>query len=419
MKTWFQKKRWVPTCIGLAFCSLLLLLAQFKPVSLITAQSCEEISCSSDSLSEDEYLSCIKEKQGCWQTKISEAQSQAVTLNNTISVLNGQIALQELEIEQTQTEISLLEKEVVDLTSRISGLEVSLDRLTELLIKRVQEHYKQTRATKDDLLLLAQSSSGNAIGGALAQQEYLQRAQSQIGVAMERAETQRLTYDQQKALKEEKQAEVIAKSALLESQQAQLATQKGQQEVLLSETRSNEQRYQQELAKTQAELAAIQSIIAGRGDETEVGGVSQGETIASIIVGASACSTGTHLHFEVTKDGTHRNPAGYLKNISAVWNNSPDGAFDFTGDWEWPVSDPARINQGYGMTYYASVRRAYGGAPHTGIDLVSKSGTTAVKSVKNGTLYRGSIPCGGGLLKYVKVEHESDNISSYYLHVNY
>ncbi len=123
----------------------------------------------------------------------------------------------------------------------------------------------------------------------------------------------------------------------------------------------------------------------------------------------------------MVKNGTHRNPAGYLSSISASWNNGPDDSFAFTGDWDWPVDNPAKINQGYGMTYYASVRRAYGGAPHTGIDMFSKSsGDYSVRAVKDGTLYRGSISCGGGLLRYVRVDHDDgDEMSTYYLHVNY
>jgi hypothetical protein len=265
------------------------------------------------------------------------------------------------------------------------------------------------------LLLISDS-----LGDFLSQYKYLQLTQRHLGEVMAKAEEQRLDYDQQKALKEDKQDEVEQKRLALQSQQNQLTGQRADHQILLSQTKSNEARYQAELAKTLAELEAIQSIIAGRGDETEVGPVSEGDKIATIIAGASPCSTGSHLHFEVVKDNAHRDPAGYLKSIDAVWNNDPDGAFGLSGGWDWPVNNPAKINQGYGMTYYARVRRAYGGAPHTGIDMFSKSaGDFGVKSVKEGTLSRGSIACGGGLLKYVKVEHKDDGIDTYYLHVNY
>ena len=193
-----------------------------------------------------------------------------------------------------------------------------------------------------------------------------------------------------------------------------------QEQFLLNQTKNNEAQYQKELEKTLAEINAIQSIIAGKGNESDVGEVKEGDKIASIIAGSSTCSNGTHLHFEVVKGGVNYNPAGYLKSIDAQWNNSPDGSFSFTGDWNWPMNNAAKINQGYGMTYYARVRRAYGGAPHTGIDMASKSsGDYTVIAVREGRLFRGSIPCGGGSLRYVRVKHKDSDISTYYLHVNY
>lgn len=404
---------WSLTCllgIGVVFGLKVLL---FPPVA--GAQSCEQITCNKDTQDENTYLGCIKDKQVCWEGKISEAQSAKITLTNTISILNGKINVQELQIEQTLAEISKLDREIGDLTERIGGLNISLDKLSAIFVKRITEQYK--RSYVNPLFLLF---SERSLPKAIHEYKYIKAARKQTTEAMERAENQRQLFDEQKSLKESKQAEVESKRLQLERQQGELTKQRSEQQYLLSETKQSEVRYQEELAKTLQELEAIQSIIAGLGNETQVGAVKQGDTIASIIVGASACSTGTHLHFEVAKDGTHRDPAGYLKPIEAIWNNSPDGSFSFGGGWEWPVSDPAKINQGYGMTYYARVKRAYGGAPHTGIDLASKiSGNYSVRAVKDGTLYRGSIKCGGGLLRYVRVKHQDDGIDTYYLHINY
>ncbi len=382
---------------------------------LLAAESCEQIQCSHDNQSEDQYLTCNRNKQACWEEKIKETRNSAITLSNTLNLLNGQLAVQQLQIEQTLAEISKLNREIDDLTKRIAGLNVSLDRLTTILVERVQAQYK-----RNQLSPLVSFVTTTTFSHALTQAKYIALAQEQTATAMQQAEQQKQTYDQQKILKEAKQDEVEKKKQQLESQRSQLTKQKSEQQFLLQETKNNEARYQQELQKTLAELEAIQAIIAGNGNENKVKDVSQGDTIASIIVGASPCSTGTHLHFEVVKDGSHRDPAGYLKPIDVIWSNQPDNSFGFGGDWDWPLNNPARINQGYGMTYYARVRRSYGGAPHTGIDLVSKtSGDNAVKAVKSGELYRGSISCGGGQLRYVKVVHKDSGVQTYYLHVNY
>lgn len=419
-----MKQRFASLAVSIFWLGLFGLAAFLGPTYLLIvptpaqaqAQDCNAISCSRDTQSEEEYLRCNKSKQSCLEGKIAEAQAAKITLGNTISILNGQIGVQQLQIEQTEAEITGLEKQIVELSERIEGLNLSLDKLTNVLVKRVGEHYK--RSYTNPLLSLLGRNSLNSM---LSEYKYLQLTQRQTVEAMQRAETQRITYDEQKALKETAQTQLEVKNNQLEAQRSTLTKQKRDQEYLLTETKSNEARYQQELAKTLAELEAIQSIIAGRGNESEVGSVNQGDKIATVIAGASACSTGSHLHFEVAKNNTHHDPSNYLKSIDAGWNNSPDGSFSFSGSWDWPVDDPAKINQGYGMTYYARVRRAYGGAPHTGIDMFSKSaGNYTVKAVKTGKLYRGSIACGGGLLRYVRVEHQDDaSISTYYLHVNY
>ncbi len=401
---------------GVACCVIALALFFNRPPQ-VKAQSCDQISCNQDTQDETTYLSCIREKQSCWEEKISEARQAQSSLANTISILNGQIQVQELSIQQTLAEIRVLEREITELTQRIGGLDLSLDQMTRLMVDRVGEQYKRSYVNPITLLFTDKS-----ISSFLSDYKYLKLARQQTVDAMERAETQRQMYDKQKTLKEDKQSQVTAKQQQLERQQNELEKQRVEQQYLLQKTKSDESRYQSELAKTLAELQAIQSIIAGKGTETKVRDVKEGDAIADIIVGSSACSNGTHLHFEVVKDGTHRDPAGYLKSIDAIWNNSPDGSFGFNGNgtnWNWPLNNPAKINQGYGMTSYARARY-YGGAPHTGIDMASKtSGNNQVLAVKDGALYRGSIPCGGGLLRYVKVDHGQDSISTYYLHINY
>jgi len=379
-------------------------------VPKVFAIACEEFQCQSGG----EDLTCFEDKKKCLEENLNQTQQQRVTLTNTISIINGKVQIQEIQIQQTESEIAILTAQISDLTQRIGGLNLSLDRLTTLLVERVQQEYKQHRVNPI-LFLLDKNGSPSSFFSKL---KYLQQAREQTAIAMERAESQRLLYDEQKLSKEQKQEEIALKQEKLEKEQQILAKQRAEQQYLLAETKNNESVYQAALAKTLAEINAIQSIIAGKGSESKVGNVSSGDVIASIISGSSVCSTGTHLHFEVVKDKVNRDPAAYLSSADIAWSNSPDGSFGFGGGWDWPVFDPARITQGYGMTYYARVRRAYGGAPHTGIDMVSKAGDYRVRAVQDGVLSRGSIACGGGNLRYVKVE-QSDGISTYYLHVNY
>ncbi|KKQ82625.1 MAG: hypothetical protein UT06_C0043G0001, partial [Candidatus Woesebacteria bacterium GW2011_GWA1_38_8] len=56
---------------------------------------------------------------------------------------------------------------------------------------------------------------------------------------------------------------------------------------------------------------------------------------------------------------------------------------------------------------------------HNGIDIVSNS-SPDVRAVQGGTLFRGSFNGSNGCrLRYVRVDHESGDFDTLYLHINY
>jgi peptidoglycan hydrolase CwlO-like protein len=390
--------------------ALLISLFSGGVTPVIAREQCENISCS------DTDLDCVNHKKSCWENSITEAQQQALSLENTITLLNSQIQLQQLQVSQTEAEIAQLEAQIGQLRTQISGLEASLDQLSTLLVQRVQAQYKRQTTSPLSLLLFTRS-----LNNFLSQQHYLKRTEQELSQNLAQTESQRLDYAAQKNLKEHKQLEVEQKRLLLKNQETELAQQKADQQQLLTQSKNNKQLFERELEKTVAEARAIQAILAGLGKESEVGQVEEGQVIASsIITGASACSTGTHLHFEVARDGIDQDPASFLKSAPITWlTNSSDPHFEFTGSWNWPIDEPAVVTQGWGMSYYARIGR-YGGFRHTGIDILSRNNSLRVLAVKPGKLYRGSYTgCPEGTaLTYVKVQHE-DATTTYYLHVNY
>lgn len=348
------------------------------------------------------------------QNKLQEVQGQKQTLSQTLNYLSTKINLTENQISQTNSEIKKLEQEVLELSGKIEVLNTSLEKITLLLVNRVSATYKNAHSKPVYLLL-----SSEGFNDFFKRYKYLKVTQQHDREMMFALETARTDFDNQKQLKEVKQEEVVTLQSKLKKQEVELEKQQKDKQKALDVTKNDEKSYQQQLATALAELQAIQSIIAGKGNETSVKEINEGDVIASVIPTSSACSNGAHLHFEVAKAGIHLNPASFLSEHSITWDNGPDSPFGFSGDWIWPLTDPIRITQGYGMTFYASTLRYYGGSPHTGIDMVNTSGNHAVKAVKGGKLYRGGIACGGGVLKYVRVEHKDDGFSSYYLHVNY
>ena len=347
--------------------------------------------------------------------KINELQGQQQTLSSTIGYLDSKVALAVAQIAKTEQELQILADDIAKLSVKIDVLNTSLEDVAMAFNSRIKESYKRSIINPFYYFF-----SSNGLGDALTRIKYLQIVQHNDRDLMFQMQESKMNYDTQKSLKEEKKEKEEELKAQLVAQKAALAQQKEAKQELLEITKNNEQKFQSLLAAARAEMEAIQSIMAGYGDETEIGPINDGEKIASVISGSSACSTGTHLHFEVAVDEANVNPASYLASKGVSWElcgwYGCDTEFGFSGSWNWPLNDPIIITQGYGMTAYAR-SGAYRGNPHSGIDMVSDSLT--IKSVKAGTLSRGSIACGGSTLRYVKVEHEGSNTETYYLHVNY
>lgn len=345
--------------------------------------------------------------------KINESQGQQATLNSAITVLNSKINLAQGQINQTQGQIDKLEQEIGLLSTLLGDLNQSLDQLSVTYAARVRESYKQR-----DLNLISLFFSSDSFGQLITKLKYFNSVKSRDRLILQELEKARLDYDQQKLAKENKQQEVEKLKTQLIGQKLALGGQKQSKQELLEVTKNNEKTFQALLASARAELEAIEAIIAGKGQEEEVGGVNQNDVIANVITGSSCNSSGTHLHFMISDNSIVKNPFNYLKSIDHR-NNSGGDPFNPSGDWDWPMEPPIKFYQGYGNTWAIQntwVSSIY--SFHNGIDFSSDS--TVIKAVKAGKLYRGGYTGSGGCaLKYVRVDHKDSDIDTYYFHVNY
>jgi peptidoglycan hydrolase CwlO-like protein len=359
--------------------------------------------------SPDEKLQQLQKQIEEYQNEINRLKNQATTLSNQIAQFDAQIKLTTLKIEETESKIYLL-------GGRIDTLEVSLEALTTAFSSRASETYKMTRVGEPFMMIL----SAPNISQAVSRFHYLQKIQESDRDLLLRLTSAQTVYKDQKKEQEDLQAE-------LEIQKANLDAQKKAKANLLQITRNDEKRYQQLLAAARAEYEAIQAILAGKGTEEEVGKVSEGARIASVIQGSSCNSSGSHLHFIVRQGTSALNPFSYLnasvshENCSGSSCGSSDGdPFNPSGSWNWPINSPIKFSQGFGYTW--AVQNTWVGkiySFHNGID-INNDGNSEVKAVKGGTLYRGSYAVSSGCrLRYVRVDHEDSDLDTLYLHINY
>ncbi len=344
------------------------------------------------------------------EQKLAQTQTMAKSLKSEITKLDDQVELTTLRIAQTELDLAKLEEEIGVLGGRIDRIRGTLTTQSDKVLIRITNTYKNGRISPLDLFL-----SSNDFGKLLARYKYLKTIQQSDRKILGQLQTTKSSYTNQKETLEDKKLEAEKLKVSLDALQSTLTRQKKEKESLLVITKNDERTYQAQLAQARAEQAAI-----SYGKLTLIRDVKTGDTIGNIINGASGCSSGAHLHFEVHKNGSVENPNNYLKKTSFSYNYPPDKYDDYgtiypDGPFEWPVNNPISINQGYGSSHYYAQR--YNGGVHAGIDM--DGGGSTVKAVKEGKLYGGSYTCGGaypGTLTFAKVVH-NDGLETYYLHI--
>jgi peptidoglycan hydrolase CwlO-like protein len=194
------------------------------------------------------------------QAKLDQVQGQKKTLQTTLSYLDNKIKLTATQIQETEAEKKQLEVDISLLSYKIGQLDISLTQITTILLHRVADTYKESRANPYFATI-----ASNSLSGILSQFKYLQETQKNDRHLIYALESTRIDYDSQKSSKETKQQQLNVLSDKLQQQKRTLSIQQQSKQQLLEVTKNDEKKYQQLLAQAIAQKNAFERFINNQG----------------------------------------------------------------------------------------------------------------------------------------------------------
>jgi len=190
--------------------------------------------------------------------KLSVYQGQANTLSSQIKIMNSQISLTQAEIETNKREILDLTADIDTATKKINTLKDSLEKITEVFMKRVVASYEVGTAQPLETLL-----SSSDVTNLLTKLNYLEIVRTHDLKLAEDAQQAKTDYMNQKDIFEAQKQKIEDLKIQLEAYTNQLNQEKASEQDLLTQTQGSEQVYQNLLAQAEAQLSAFSSFTSG------------------------------------------------------------------------------------------------------------------------------------------------------------
>lgn len=198
----------------------------------------------------------LAKKAQVYQDLIDIKKKQQNTLNNQIAIMEIEIAKLETEIELKKEEIKDINDEIERLKNQIESQEESMLRQKKIIADLLQVYYENKQ---EDILTSLFGARGIAF--IISSEDKLTQTGNRLNEMIKNVQSIKNNLDREKQLLEEKRGDVTDIYYQLEQKNATLGNSRDQKSTLVSQTKSEQNKYQTLLNKVEQEQKDIESEI--------------------------------------------------------------------------------------------------------------------------------------------------------------
>jgi peptidoglycan hydrolase CwlO-like protein len=207
---------------------------------------------------QEEELQEIDKKIQKYEKKIEEKQKQKKTLSNQIEILEQEIDNTKNKIEKSKQELKLTKLEIESLKTEIEQKDEEIEKNNEILSELIRESFHSKNETVLQLLLKYDNVSQY-----FSEVEKINKINAEIKKILEKIKSDRAIMQENKVKLEEKRYKIEEIKEESEKNKIYLEANQDSKEDLLVQTKGEEEKYQDLLAKIEEQ----RNMILGNLDE--------------------------------------------------------------------------------------------------------------------------------------------------------
>lgn len=236
------------------FFALVLIFSKGSPASAQTPTTTVTPTPTSESAVDEGKMKDLQNKIKEYEGKITELQGTKKTLSSQIALIDNQVKLTEYKISDAQGKIVQIGGDIEYIKSKIHSINGDIEKTSQALVKRVGTSYKLSTTNQMQLLI-----SSDSFSEFYAKLNYSKIMQSLDKKKVYAAEQNKVDYNNQQSILEDKQKEEESLKGKLEEYTTKISVDKKSKQVLLSATQNDESKYQRLLSDAKAQISAFKS----------------------------------------------------------------------------------------------------------------------------------------------------------------